>query len=346
MGFTDIMNDFLNRPKSKDDLVPATDLEEYEREQQRIFDRIEYQRRHRYGLGKFFKHPLEFLREKPMNVLVLSLPAAFLVFLVGFSFIVGVYGFEALLNSTMIDDVIVLSVLIAVIPLAILDFLEGRRVKSLEESLPNFFRDVAGMNDSGMTLPNAVHIVSGGEYGALTPHIRKLDAEMSWSVPFVDAIYRFGGNVKTPLAERSVDLIAKASKAGGDASEVLRAAATDAYEFFNLKTERMNNMIIYMIIVLISFFVFLFVIAILVSTFLTTMAEAGGAAAAAGGAATQFIGNVDIFFYKRLFSHAGFTQGFFSGLVAGQMGEGRAVAGLKYSAIMLILAWVMFRFFV
>ena len=344
MGFTDIMNDFLNR-SPKENLPPAKELEEFEREDREILEKIEYQRKHRYGLGKFFKHPMAFLREKPINVLVISLPLAFLVFLVGFSFIVGFYGFEGLFNSTMIDDIIVLSTLIAVVPLAILDFIEGRRINSLEEALPNFFRDVAGMNDSGMTLPNAVHIVSGGEYGTLTPHIRKLDAEMSWSVPFVDALYRFGQNVNTPLTERSVDLIAKASRAGGDASEVLRAAATDAYEFYNLKTERTNNMLIYMIIVLMSFFVFLFVIAILVSTFLTTMAEAGGAAAAAG-AGSRFIGNVDIFFYKRLFSHAGFTQGFFSGLVAGQMGEGRAVAGLKYSAIMLILAWVTFRFFV
>ena len=38
----------------------------------------------------------------------------------------------------------------------------------------------------------------------------------------------------TPLADRSVDLIAKASKAGGDISEVLRAAAKDTFEVVNL----------------------------------------------------------------------------------------------------------------
>ena len=39
-------------------------------------------------------------------------------------------------------------------------------------------------------------------------------------------------------------------------------------------------------------------------------------------------------------------QAVFSGLVAGQMGEGRVIAGLKYSAIMLIIAWILFRFFI
>jgi flagellar protein FlaJ len=47
-----------------------------------------------------------------------------------------------------------------------------------------------------------------------------------------------------------------------------------------------------------------------------------------------------------LFAHAAMIQGIFSGLVAGQMGEGSAIAGLKYSAIMLLIAWIAFRFFV
>ena len=103
-------------------------------------------------------------------------------------------------------------------------------------------------------------------------------------------------------------------------------------------------MLIYVIIVLVAFAVFLFVIAILVSSFLTTMATAGATASATG--AKGFGGIIDIFVYKRLFSHAAMLQGFFSGMVAGQMGEGRFIAGLKYSAIMLIIAWATFRFFI
>jgi flagellar protein FlaJ len=200
------------------------------------------------------------------------------------------------------------------------------------------------MNDSGMTLPNAVHLVATAEYGTLTPHIHKLDNEMSWGVGFVEALYRFGKGLGTNLSDRSVDLIAKASRAGGDVSEVLRAAAKDTFEIVNLKQERSNNMIIYVIIVLVSFAVFCFVIAILVSSFLTTMATAGATASASG--ARGFGGIIDLFLYKRLFAHAAMLQGFFSGLVAGQMGEGRVIAGLKYSAIMLLIAWVVFRFFI
>jgi flagellar protein FlaJ len=99
------------------------------------------------------------------------------------------------------------------------------------------------------------------------------------------------------------------------------------------------------IIVLVSSAVFLFVIAILVSTFFTTMSTAGAAAQAAG-AGSSFMGKFDLAAYKRLFAHAAMIQAFFSGLAAGQMGEGRVVAGLKYSAIMLVISWVMFRVFI
>ncbi|MDD1663158.1 MAG: type II secretion system F family protein, partial [Methanomicrobiales archaeon] len=302
MSFSEVLNNFLNRSSYKQANVPGTVLDTYERTQAGITDKIAYQKKVQEGFGKFLKHPMAFIRENPTNVLYISAPIAIIIFVAGLIFIVSNYGIISLFEDTIIDDVIVWAALIAVIPLAAIQYSETKRVYSLEESLPNFFRDVAGMNDSGMTLPNAINNVAQGEYGALTVYIRRLNAEMSWSVPFVEALIRFGQRVGTPLAARSVDLIAKASRAGGDVSEVLRAAANDTYEFFNLKNERKNNMLIYMVIVLVSFFVFLFVIAILESTFLTTMAEAGAKVSTTG--AKGFMSKVNIAFYKRLFSHA------------------------------------------
>jgi flagellar protein FlaJ len=325
--------------------LSLADMDSVEGELNEITVRLEAERKSREGIGRFFKHPIKVLTEQPVNILIICIPLSLVVFIGGFISMVQMYGIRVLFTSTVIDDFAVLAVLISIIPVAVLDFREQRRVNNLEDALPNFFRDLAGMNDSGMTLPNAIHLVSGAEYGTLTPHIRKLDNEMSWGVGFVEGMYQFGKNLGTPLADRSVDLIAKASKAGGDISEVLRAAASDTFEVVNLAQERRNNMLIYVIIVIVSFAVFLFVIAILVSSFLSTMATAG-VAAQATAASSKFMTRIDLPAYKRLFSHAAMIQGFFSGLCAGQMGEGRVIAGLKYSAVMLIISWVVFRFFI
>jgi flagellar protein FlaJ len=312
---------------------------------QKISERLEYGRSHRTGYKRLLWHPFKVITEHPVNILIVAVPAALLFFLSGAVINIQNQGLWPFFASTTLDDLIIFSLLIALTPLAILDFRESQRVKHLEAALPNFFRDLAGMNDSGMTLPNAVHLAASGEYSTLTPYVKKMDSDMSWNVPFVEAITDFGKRLATPLALRSVDLIAKASKAGGDASEVLRAAAVDTYEFVKLRTERTNSMMTYVIIVLVSFMVFLFVIFILVDTFLTTMASAATSSAAVASSA-QFIKSLDIAFYARIFSHAAMIQGVFSGLVAGQMGEGRVIAGLKYSVIMLFIAWVTFRFFI
>lgn len=344
MGFKDIADNLFNKGEHTKEQVKTSELSSMEVEFTEITAKLEQERKTRQGFGRFMKHPLEVLTERPENILIVCIPLGLLVFIVGFMYLVSSSGISVLFNTTAVDDIAVLAVLICIIPLALLDFKEQSRVKNLENALPNFFRDLAGMNDSGMTLPNAVHIVATAEYGTLTPHIRKLDNEMSWGVEFVEALFRFGKGLGTKLADRSVDLIAKASRAGGDVSEVLRAAAKDTFEVVNLQQERFNNMIVYVVIVLVAFAVFLFVIAILVSSFLTTMATTGTKAVAAG--ATGFGGIIDLFLYKRLFAHAAILEGFFSGLVAGQMGEGRFVAGFKYSAIMVIIAWITFRFFI
>jgi len=319
---------------------PATDPQSDE-----IYKKIETYHQYSEGALRFVKHPFKTLFEKPINILYVSVPAGLIVFIVGLAMAVQQGGPGALLTSTFVDDVAVFTTVIIVGPLAITDLLEGRRIASIEAALPNFFRDLAGMHESGMTLPGAIHLVAQAEYGALTPHIRQLDQRISWNFAFIDAIRQLGKEIPIPLVERSVDLVARASDAGGDIVEVLRAAGKDSAEYVVMKTDRKNNMFIYVIIILASFAVFLFVVMILVSSFLKTMADLGAESGASGQAGFN-LGGFDLALYIRVFSHAGMFQGFFSGLVAGVMGEGRVTAGLKYSVLMLIIAWATFRFMV
>ncbi len=329
---------------------PRVDLGErektvFEEESAAITSRIEKHKATEHGIGRLFKHPVRVITENPLNTLYITIPVALAFFILGTAYLIRDYGLGLLFTSTGIDNLAVFAILIVSLPLAVLDFRESWRRRHIEEALPNFYRDLAGMNDSGMTLPNAVHLVAQSDYSTLTPYVRKLDNEMSWNTTFIDAIQRFRERLATPLTDRSIDLIAKASKAGGDVSEVLRAAAKDSYEYINLQTERRNNMLIYVVIVFISFLVFVFVVYILVTTFLSVMATAGSASSSTSAGA-QFGGSIDLPLYTRIFTHAALIQGFFSGLVAGQMGEGRVVAGLKYSIVMLLIAWIMFTFFV
>lgn len=287
-------------------------------------------------LKEFLKNPGATLFKNPEYTFILSVPVALLAF---------AFGMFVTWGTPLIDDVIVFTAMITITPPAIAYQKKFRNTDKIEEYLPTFLRDISEMSRAGLTLPRSVNTVSKGEYGALTTEVKKMDLSMSWGISFEQTLHNFASRVPTPIILRSVSLITQASRAGGSVSSVLEAAARDAREVKLLEQERRGNMMVYVVIIYMSFFVFLFVIAMLTSAFVPTMAEAGRAASAAG-AGSQFIGAFDPAQYTRLMLHTAVIQGFMSGLVAGQMGEGAVSRGLKHSIIMTMIAWTVFTFLI
>jgi flagellar protein FlaJ len=104
-------------------------------------------------------------------------------------------------------------------------------------------------------------------------------------------------------------------------------------------------MFIYTAIVYLSFFVFLFVVAVLSTQFLPVLAHIGTPGISAPGPLSG-LGSVPIKAFDRLLYHACLIQALFSGLIAGQMGEASLAAGVKHSCVLLIIALVVFTFFI
>jgi flagellar protein FlaJ len=321
---------FGSDARSRDSL---TEEELSELEDSLIDTRIEESKKN-VIIREFIKNPVLTLSYYPEYTFILSVPVG-LVFLFA--------GLMLTWGTPIIDDVIIFSVLISITPPAITFHKKYKRTDTIEEYLPTFLRDISEMSRAGLTLPRAVNTVAKGEYGTLTKEVQVMDASMSWGVSFEEALRNFAKRVSTPIIVRSVSLITQASKAGGRVASVLEAAARDAREVKLLERERRGNMMVYVVISYMSFFVFLFVIGMLTSTFVPTMAEAGKAAQSAG-AGSQFIGAFDPAKYTRLMMHTGVIQGFMSGLVAGQMGEGSVFQGLKHSIILTLVAWMVFTF--
>ncbi|MDF1533711.1 MAG: type II secretion system F family protein [Methanosarcinaceae archaeon] len=287
-------------------------------------------------LKQFLKNPYEYLYSNPSYIVFFSFPLALIFFIIGMKFTWG---------TALIDDVIIFTVLITITPPAMLHYKKRRIIKKIEEYMPNFLRDIGEMSRAGLTLPRAVATVAKGEYGDLSKEVKLMNASMSWGISFEETLENFAARMNTPLITRSVALITQANRAGGRVSSVLEAAARDASEIKLLQRERSGNMIVYLVIIYMAFFVFIFVILMLTATFIPTMAQAGNAASAAG-AGSQFLGAFDPDKFTRILFHAAVIQGFVSGLVAGQLGEGEFFAGLKHSVILTLTAWIAFTFFV
>lgn len=226
---------------------------------------------------------------------------------------------------------------------------EYNRVRRLEERFPDFLRDIASSHKGGLTLHQAASIAAKGEYGDLTPEVRKMADQLSWNVSFAEALRRFADRVQTPLVQRAVSLILQADRSGGSTTDVLLTAAKDAREIKNLENERRLTMSLYTIVVYITFFVFLGVAAVLYAQFAPQIVESAQAvqeAARPGQGDVEALGggSLDLKQYQLFYFMAAIVQGLGDGIVAGLLGTGRAVLGLRHSFIMVAISYVVFAF--
>lgn len=239
-------------------------------------------------------------------------------------------------------DLWVASILIGLGPYGWYASREARRIEAIDQRFPEFLRDLAESQRSGMTLTEAVATASKGNYGVLTGEIRKMAAQIEWGVSFSDSLTRFSKRVATPLIKRTVALVIQASEAGGNVVDVLTAAADDAREIQQIVKERKQAMSIYVMIIYIAFAVFVGVIAVLNAQFIPEVAKAVSKANGVSIGGLNFRA-FDVDDFKILFFHGAIIQGFGGGIVGGVMAGGRMIHGLRHSFILVFLAWVLFR---
>ncbi len=245
-------------------------------------------------------------------------------------------------------DYFVFALMAFVGPIGFYKSKQAKEVDEIEKRLPDFLRDVAEAGRFGMTLADSIVVAAGGRYGALTPEIKKMAAQISWGVPASEALRLFTERVKTPMVERMMLIVIKASDAGGAVADVLTMVAHDARENIIKKQQRKIEMSTYLAVIYISFMVYIVTILILNATFLPKMKEAGQAVAEGAAAAgitnlptpleIQLIPAIQLVFYLSVVVH-----GVGDGIMAGVLQTGRVSEGMKHAFIMLIIGFITLR---
>jgi flagellar protein FlaJ len=153
---------------------------------------------------------------------------------------------------------------------------------------------------------------------------------------------KFERRVNTIAISRIVTLITKASESTGNIKETLRVAADDASLAEKLRNQKFTTLFSYLIVIYISFAVFLLVLYVFATMFLPHIPASSSSYSGSGMRTIS----ANIKEYTRLFMHASVIQGFFSGIIAGQMMGESIYDGLKHSMIMVAIAYVFFVFLV
>jgi len=211
--------------------------------------------------------------------------------------------------------------------------------KEIEERFPDFLRDVAGNIRAGMTLPKAVTATKETHYGALTPYVKKMIAQIDWGVPF-DNILKDFSKRSTYLIKNMVSTIIETHRGGGNIPEIFDSVGRSAIEINKIRKERYSSIYNQMLIGYVIFFVFISVIIIL-NVFLIPSLYAF-MAPQAGLVITEELSE----FFSGVFQMLVLIEGFFSGLVIGKMSEGSIIAGLKHSLVLIATSYTILLFFI
>jgi flagellar protein FlaJ len=255
---------------------------------------------------------------------------------VSLAVIVVLTALLTLSDSPLFDEYILLAVVIAVFPSAVLNYVDYRWKRSIDEHLPDLFRSIVQAQETGMALPQAIEEASKRRYGALTPELKRMAAQMSWGMPFEEALQSFSRRVDTRLTRQSVPLIIEANRSGGRIERIFQPLSRFVESTLIAERERRAQTRPYVAIVYVAFFVFTFTIIMLFKTFFLQMSELSVLRFALLSPEET----------KRLFFHMSFLQALFGGLVAGKMGEGTVGAGLKHSVILLVVGYLALKFLV
>jgi flagellar protein FlaJ len=263
------------------------------------------------------KNPFAPIVKKPLYGIVFSIPLMILPFIY----------FEDHFEKQLL-----LSLIFGLFPITLAYEYKTRRLKKLDNAIPDFLRRLAEINEMGLPLKNAIGLLLKSNIGLLSTEVKRVWMDMEWGGEMKDALARFENRIGTPALRRAVTLLIKASEVSDDTKDVLIIAAEDAENMNKLRTDRFETGFIYLATVYLAFGTFLYVCYSFANEFLVSIVGMG---------TNQGLINPDEI--KSTMFNTCSILGLFSGLILGEMAEGNIMAGLKHSLILMIVTFIMFH---
>ncbi len=239
---------------------------------------------------------------------------------------------------------IVVGVLIISFPYIIDFFNENKRQKDIEVKFLEFVRNIVTTVKSGVSVSRAIIQISGEDYGALTPYVKKLARQIEWGFPTGEALSTFSNDTKNRVIKRSISIVIEAEKSGGNIADVLQSVTHSVVELKKMKEERKTAVYAQVVQGYIIFFVFIGIMLVLQIKLLpplvhltsVSLAGFGGAFEGMGAAETPTM-NLDMVFMSLIL-----IQGFFIGVMIGKFSEGSLKFGLKHSLALMVIGYLIF----
>ncbi|MBN2880613.1 type II secretion system F family protein [Candidatus Woesearchaeota archaeon] len=260
---------------------------------------------------------------------------------------------------------IILSIIVGLFPI-LSDYFNNVKLQNIYEiAFLDFVRNLVGAVKSGMPISAAIIDASKNNYGPLTPHVHKLAHQVEWSIPIHKALLNFANSIGNRIIERAISTVIEAEMAGGNIEDVLDSITKSLISIKEIKMKRdssVHSQVVQSYVIFVIFLGVMIVIQNLLIPYISSLSTSGAVDEFGdlGGGSSQatidFGKRVEIDYsslpafvtsivkwivsFQTMFMMLALFQGFFSGLVLGQLATGSAKQGIKHSFILTLIAFL------
>ena len=254
--------------------------------------------------------------------------------------VIAILSLALFYNTKIFWFLIGLSLIIAVFPFLLSFIIETGREKEKEEMFLEFARNLVESVRAGAPISKGIMHVATKDYGSLTKHVGKLANQVSLSIPVRQALRVFARDINNKIISRSVELIIEAEASGGEIGTVLDSVVKSVTEIEDLKKERQSRVYSMIVQGYLIFFIFIVIMLFVELKFMPLIAGALTGTTGTEAANILFGQASSKDLVERAFFVLLIVQAAFAGLVIGKLSEGALKYGIKHSAILLIITYL------
>lgn len=246
-------------------------------------------------------------------------------------------GGIVIVTSLKINTLVIVAVALALLPAAVVDFLNRRYLDAIDRELGAFFSGLSEAVGAGMTMSQALEYVSKSIHGPLASEIKRVLTQIELGSTLEQALNDMVERLKLPSLRRAAVILITAHESGGRLVDVLSSAAESFLMLRAYEEERRTIIAPYFWTVYVALLVYIFVSFVLIYAFFKPLAVMSAQGALLG------LGKVNVEVYRTLLLYSSALEGLFGGLIAGKLKTGKASAGLIHSVIMLFVVIAAFN---
>lgn len=244
-----------------------------------------------------------------------------------------------------------LGVIIGAAPFVWNVVVSSRIEREKENMFLEFARNLVESVKMGSPIAKSIQVLKRRDYGALSPHIKKLSNQLSVGVPLNKSLETFSKDIGNKKISRAITLIRQAERAGGNIGEILESVTEAVSMSDRLKKERKSKISSLMVQGYIIFFVFMVIVLVIQFQILPMLSNISGLTSLGSGSfdvdttGSSDSGDttgqsIDPEAIANSFLNLLLVQGLFSGLIIGKLAEGNIKYGIKHSFILMISAFL------